>query len=561
MPIDPLLLVLILAGLVAAALLLYLLCGSRRPAARRVDLDAVINSLPDAVLVLDADWRVLAVNQMALDLMGGDADRLIGRQPGHVLSDWPALMERCRDRESGLEELHCQGRDFELRFAPLRGDGGPGRRIVTLRDVTDRKAAEARERDLRALAEALRDTSSLINQSLELEDVLDHILDGLQRVVPHDAANVMLIEEGVARIVRHHGYSARGLDDYMDTLRFEVERLPNLKQMVTSQRTLNIPDLRDDPGWVSLPRLDWIRAFLGAPILLHGEVIGFLNLDSTEPGYFTPQHQQALEAFAGQAASAIANARLYQSAREAAQELAARNSELDAFSHTVAHDLRAPLHIVLGYINLLNTDLAGELTPAVAPLLKEVEAGAQRILRLLDSLLLLSQLRSSDQPAAPVDVGPVLEDVIGQYRTRLTGRGIALVVEEPLPPVMGHAPWLEVVLANLMENAIKYIGGENRAPRIVFRGRREGAMARYEVEDNGVGIALGDQDRLFEAFTRFDSENVGGFGLGLSIVHRIVTKLGGEVGVRSKLGEGSTFWFTLPAADLSEGGPADRAEG
>ncbi|GAB4478716.1 MAG: hypothetical protein Kow00124_23400 [Anaerolineae bacterium] len=556
MPVDPLPVILALAGLAAAALILvYLRRRPRTLSARQVHLEAVINSLPDAVLVLDSEWRVLAANQMALDLMGGDRAALIGRQPGHVLSDWPALMERCRDRESGLEELHCKGRDFEMRFAPLRGDGGPGRRIVTLRDVTDRKAAEARERDLRLLAEALRDTSSLINQSLELDDVLDHILDGLRRVVPHDAANVMLIEGGTARIVRHHGYSARGLDEYMGTLRFEVSRLPNLQQMVTSQRPLNIPDLADDPGWVRLPRLDWIRAFLGAPILLRGEVIGFLNLDSAEPGFFTQQHQEALESFAAQAAGAIANARLYQSMRETAQELAARNSELDAFSHTVAHDLRAPLHIVLGYLSLLNTDMAGELTPTVASLLKEVEAGAQRILRLLDGLLLLSQLRSSDQAATPLDVGPVLKEVTDQYHARLEERGIALIVEEPLPPAMGHAPWLEVVFANLLENAIKYIGGENRTPRIIFRGRRDGPTARFEVEDNGVGIALADQAHLFEAFTRFTSENVSGFGLGLSIVHRIVTKLGGEVGVHSRPGEGSTFWFTLPAADL----PAERA--
>jgi signal transduction histidine kinase len=112
---------------------------------------------------------------------------------------------------------------------------------------------------------------------------------------------------------------------------------------------------------------------------------------------------------------------------------------------------------------------------------------------------------------------------------------------------MGYGPWIEEVFANLISNAVKYIGKDNEAPCITIRGMRDGDMVRYEVEDNGLGIKPEDQARLFDMFSRFHKGEEAGFGLGMSIIQRIVTKLKGTMGVQSEPGVGSTFWFALPA--------------
>ncbi|MFQ5614038.1 MAG: histidine kinase N-terminal 7TM domain-containing protein, partial [Anaerolineae bacterium] len=188
-------------------------------------------------------------------------------------------------------------------------------------DITERKRAEEAERDQRVLAEALRDTALALNSTLDFDEVLERILTNVGRVVPHDAANVMLIDQGLAYIVRHRGYVERGLAEYAQSLRLSTVDAPNLRYMIDNVQPLVIPDVRSYEGWIRLPEMSWQRSYLGAPIALEGEVIGFLNLDSTTPGTFTADHAERLQAFAAQAGVAIGNARLYDELRRRATEL------------------------------------------------------------------------------------------------------------------------------------------------------------------------------------------------------------------------------------------------
>src|SRR5688572_10682067 len=121
-----------------------------------------------------------------------------------------------------------------------------------------------------------------------------------------------------------------------------------------------------------------------------------------------------------------------------------------------------------------------------------------------------------------------------------------------MPAAMCHSTWLEEIFANLIGNAITYIGRDNPDPRIHIQGHRVNGMVRYEVIDNGVGIRPEVQDQLFEMFTRLHPGEGHGLGMGLSIVQRLVTRLEGQVGVESAEGQGSTFWFTLPCPDESD---------
>ncbi|MBN1964238.1 MAG: GAF domain-containing sensor histidine kinase, partial [Anaerolineae bacterium] len=411
--------------------------------------------------------------------------------------------------------------------------------------------AEEAEREQRLLAESLRDTAAVLNSTLHLDEVLDRVLDNAERVIsgPHDVANIMLLEEHTARVVRYREYVDHGLDpDEQLRVRLPIDRAHSLKTVIESGESFIIPDARDYPGWVETPSNTWVRSVITVPIRLQGEVIGFLDLNSTEPNAFTRDHAVKLQAFADQAAAAINNAQLFETVQRYADELVERNQELDSFSHTVAHDLRAPLHLIAGYANLIEISDPSTVPPDVVQFAREVVEAANKMADMIENLLLLATLRDTSQVIGAVEMEPVITSALRRYRRTIERRGFTIEVSPDLPPVMGHGPWLEEIFANLISNAIKYIGEDNAAPHIAIRARQEGGMARYEVQDNGIGISPENQQRLFEAFARFAQAEASGFGLGLSIVLRIVRKLSGQVGVESVPGEGSLFWVRLPAA-------------
>jgi signal transduction histidine kinase len=143
----------------------------------------------------------------------------------------------------------------------------------------------------------------------------------------------------------------------------------------------------------------------------------------------------------------------------------------------------------------------------------------------------------------------VVQVAINRLSHHIDARCVQIDVQPNLPDVQGYAPWLEDVFANLLDNAVKYAGADNLCPTIQIGGQRQpDGMVRLTVADNGIGIPPDKQDQVFDMFTRFSRGTAQGSGLGLSIVGRIVTRLGGETGVESREGRGSTFWFTLPAA-------------
>ena len=155
---------------------------------------------------------------------------------------------------------------------------------------------------------------------LDLDEVVERILNQLGRVVPHDVANIMLVEAGYARIVGSRGYSQRNLNPAVVTQRYNIDETPNLRRMALSRRPLAISDTSnvDADEWITSPETAWLHSYAGAPILWNEEIIGFINLESATPGFFTPEHAERLAAFADQASIAIRNAQLFAQAQELA---------------------------------------------------------------------------------------------------------------------------------------------------------------------------------------------------------------------------------------------------
>ncbi len=236
---------------------------------------------------------------------------------------------------------------------------------------------------------------------------------------------------------------------------------------------------------------------------------------------------------------------------QAAQEREQLIQELDSFARTVAHDLKNPISPILGYAEMLIDD-GDDLEPEMRRVfLQEILDSAQRMDNIIDELLLLARMRQSDIHPEPLTMQTVIVEVERRMDYMLHQFEAKLVQPDAWPEVMAYGPWIEEVWVNYISNALKYGG---RPPQVTLGvDLLSNSMARFWVQDNGAGLTVEQQQTLFVPYTQLRQVHIEGHGLGLSIVRRIINKLGGEVGVESTPGAGSRFFFTLPRVDRSGG--------
>ncbi len=237
-------------------------------------------------------------------------------------------------------------------------------------------------------------------------------------------------------------------------------------------------------------------------------------------------------------------------------EVKIRNEELDSFAHTVAHDLKNPLAAMT--LNVFSMQRKWRKMPEerLQRTIDDVVISTKRLIRIVDELLLLATVRKEKVLTSQLDMKRIVSRSLQYFDNTIKEKQAEIILAETWSQSIGHAPWIEEVWANYISNAIKYGGSPPRVELgsdYPFPGQSEqdgkpieNAQARFWVRDNGQGLTIEEQERLFTPFERLDQVSIKGHGLGLSIVHRIIEKLGGQVGVESEVGVGSTFWFSLP---------------
>jgi len=288
-----------------------------------------------------------------------------------------------------------------------------------------------------------------------------------------------------------------------------------------------------------------LRSILGVPLRIKKDVIGVLQVMDTEVNRFNAADLTLLESLAAPAAIAIDNARLVEALRQRTFELQARNEDLDAYAHTVAHDLKGPLALVVGLAEVLGEECATMPGEERRRYLHKMAQSGRKMNNIVDELLLLAGVRQMEVEMEPLDMASIVAEAQRRLAYVTEERQAEVISPETWPVALGYGPWVEEVWVNYLSNAIKY-GGQ--PPRVEL-----GAMVQADdtvcfwVRDNGSGFTPEEQARLFKPFTRFDQVRAKGHGLGLSIVRRIVEKLGGQVRGESEVGRGSVFSFTLPA--------------
>lgn len=231
---------------------------------------------------------------------------------------------------------------------------------------------------------------------------------------------------------------------------------------------------------------------------------------------------------------------------ERTRDLESRATELEAFAYTVSHDLKAPLRGIQTYSQLLAEGYASKLDEEGRRYAESVAKAAVNMKQLIDDLLAYSRLERREAQMSPVDLRSLAESVIEERRPLIEQSGAQIKVDLSLGPVSGDRAILREVIANLVDNALKF-SRDSKPPRVTVRGREENGQAVVTVSDNGVGFDMQHKERIFEIFQRLHRvEEFEGTGIGLSIVRRAVEKHGGRVWAESEPGKGATFSFTLP---------------
>jgi len=233
-------------------------------------------------------------------------------------------------------------------------------------------------------------------------------------------------------------------------------------------------------------------------------------------------------------------------------ELQVQNEDLDAFAHTVAHDLQSPLGVLVGYAEILEQDYKVLPPEELETYLHTVAQSGRKISNIIDALLLLAGVRRQKVALKPLDMATIVADAQRRLASLLQEYQPEIILPQSWPEALGYGPWVEEVWVNYLSNAIKH-GGHPPWVEVGAITEPEG-MVRFWVSDNGPGLTPQEQSRLFTPFTRLEQVRTKGYGLGLSIVRRIVEKLGGQVGVASEAvpGQGSIFSFTLPSVQSQQ---------
>lgn len=296
-----------------------------------------------------------------------------------------------------------------------------------------------------------------------------------------------------------------------------------------------------------------LEAYLGTPLVVSGEVYGTLSFSSPESRDvpFADTERDALKLMAQWVEGELVRLRAegvlkhaYRDLTEKSAALEAANRELEAFSYSVSHDLRAPLRGIDGFSQALLEDYGADLDETAQRYISRVRAGAQRMGELIDDMLVLSRISRSEMKLEPLELSEIARNIATTLQERQPERNISFHIAQSIE-AFGDARLLRILLENLFENAWKFTRNEAHT-HITFGIDYSSGVASYFIKDNGAGFDMTYAGRLFSAFQRLhSSDEFEGTGIGLATVQRVVRRHGGRVWAEAEVGEGATFYFTL----------------
>jgi PAS domain S-box-containing protein len=539
-------------------------------------------------IALHDKGTVIEGNKALATLLGCSVHEL----PGQNLLDWFTRSSRGVIEESILlgnfrpfEAIARRADKSEIHvelFSKKIPYGGRDVMVTAFRDITERRRAAASAKAEQDRLEqqykrqvALAGISLSGGESIEVAQILDLVVKAAMEVLPAHGGSVVLVLEDGNWALASASLPARarevGFDPATHLLRAAEWIAENRDTFISS----NVG--HDDPFEMA-QHVDWVSAYAGVPLLDGERVAGVLfALETDLPRYFNPDDLDFLDALATRAALALAKARLYGELRQANERLLRQSAMLQSqnealtiaknraeeanivkaeFLAKISHELRTPMNGVIGMTDYL---LTTELTPDQQESAETIRASADILLEHINRILDFSKIDKrldNSESFSPRELMKTLSQqakhAIGEKMIHCT-TDIATGVP---PQLFGDVHTLRDALSNLVSNAAKFTErGEIALSAEVTIEDEHGVTLRFNVRDTGVGISAEGQSRLFQSFTQADGSHARqheGLGLGLATAKRLVEQLRGDIGFKSELGRGSTFWIAVPLARVPE---------
>jgi PAS domain S-box-containing protein len=529
-------------------------------------LKLILESVGEGLIAADREGHFIIWNDSAKKLMGRDPASLPSDQwtdyykvflpdgvtpyPTERLPLVRALQGESVRLELMVEQPEgAEGVFLEVAARPMKDtEGGSCGAVAVLRDITEhRRAAAALARQAEEL---LRSQQSLETQTIMLQSVLDSIDEGLVaadengKFILWNPAATKIVGMGAENVTPGEWNSHYGvyLPDTVTPLPAEQNPLARALhgEVSAAEIFLRNPEL-EEGVWLEIS---------GGPLkgrdgATRGGVVAFRDITQRK------QDEREIRQL---------NEELEARVEQRTEELEASNLELEAFTYSVSHDLRAPLRHIGGFSRILLEDFGPKMEPEALNHLHRIEDGTRRMGLLVDELLNLARVGRHALKLEATPLNPIIDEVLSMLQPEVNGRVVEWRIAE-LPAAMCDAILIKQVFQNLIANALKFTRPREHAV-IEIGHRQENEQILFFIRDNGVGFSMKYQDKLFGVFQRLHhAEDFEGTGIGLATVKRIVHKHGGRVWANSELDKGATFYFTLGVAKRAEVMPAEVVPG
>lgn len=494
--------------------------------------DVFLNS-DVGVLILDREFRVVWVNEATEryfclpreSMLGQDSRVLVEQQMSCLVEDPEDFTRQILDSYSNDDysvrfECHvvatptCEERWLERWSQPIRSGMYAGGRIEQFTDVTARVRSERAERAQRMLAEALREIAAMLTSTLDTHEVLVRILTTLARVVPHDAANILLLKGDHIDTARFLGYRN---DCLISSLKVPVWEIPYLQEMAASRAPLLVGNIHQHTFWGAIEGVEDLCAYAGIPIILQDRVIGFISVYSQTPDFFTPEHAERLIIFGEQAAIALQNAQLY----EQSQALAALEER-----QRLARELHDSVSQTLFTSNVVAESALRQWdhnTARARTLLEQVHTLTKSALA--EMRILLLELR----PASFTGVS--FKQLTEQLVESMRSRKLQLAIMTDIDDIEGLPPDVHMTLYRILQESLNNVIKHSRARQVRVTVCEHDDLVRLSIHDDGAG---------------FEHTAVRPSSLGLGIMKERADAVGATLHIYSGVGEGTQVEVTWP---------------
>jgi two-component system, NtrC family, sensor kinase len=400
---------------------------------------------------------------------------------------------------------------------------------------------------------ALRDVGRAVSSSLDLDTVLTTIVGRAVQLSDADGGTIFEYDEGTEEFSPRATLNA----DEGQSAIFRATRLRRgegaVGQMAVTRAPLQIPDIAAEGAYEGRLRGALLeagtRAVLAIPLLHEERIVGGLVVTRRTPGVFTGEVVEILKTFATQSALTIQNARLFREIEDKSRQLEAASQHKSEFLANMSHELRTPLNAIIGFSEVLTERMFGELNDKQDEYLKDIYASGQHLLSLMNDILDLSKIEAGRMELELTDfhLPTALDNALTLVRERAGRRSIALhtSIDNRLGQIQGDERKIRQVVLNLLSNAIKFT---SEGGRIEVAAVPKDGFVEVSVNDTGVGIAPEDQEAVFEEFRQVGTaeKKAEGTGLGLTLCRKFIELHRGRIWVKSQVGQGSTFIFTIP---------------